>query len=85
MWPVIALLSVLTLREKRLRTGEHDLPEVPPDALLPAGASANGVSGSNGVSASNGTNGRFVVAHAEQVARSHPQRSTTASGQRLPD
>jgi len=50
---VISLVAVVTLREKRLRTGEHDLPEVPEGALRPQpgavagnGAAVNGVLGS---------------------------------------
>ncbi len=61
---VVAFFAVITLREKQLRTGEHDLPEVPEGALT-SPAAVNGI---------NGTNGRVRVEHLAQVARSHPQR-----------
>ncbi len=73
---VVALLAVLTLREKRLRTGEEDLPDVPEGALTPRRelvASAVGRNGSNG----NGSNGNGVhwTHHPAPVARVRPQRT----------
>ena len=72
----VALVAVLTLKERRLRTGELDLPEVPEGALgdsseppTPEPAMATvGRNGDNGV-------GAVSVARLETVARSHPQRS----------
>ena len=60
---VVALVAVLTLREKRLRTGEHDLHDEPP--VMPA---------SNGA-AVNGTGPLMTEEQITRVARSHPQRS----------
>ncbi len=73
---VLALLAVLTIREKRLRTGELDLPELPEHMKV----SDNATSPSNGTNGVNGTspNGRLNGTPLEQmatVARSHPQRS----------
>ena len=67
---VIAFFAVLTLREKRLRTGEHDLPEVPEGALGPppgTAATANGA----------GRNGALRAGWTDDpapVARIRPQR-----------
>ncbi|MCY3557152.1 MAG: MFS transporter [Chloroflexi bacterium] len=74
---VVAFFAVITLREKRLRTGEHDLPEVPEGALGPPRHDDSPVS----VGASNGANGngRFGGGWANDpapVARVRPQRST---------
>ena len=65
---VVAFLAVLTLREKRLRTGELDLPELPEGALgARNGASVNGAP-------------RVGWAHdPAPVARIRPQRSAPAS------
>ena len=81
---VVALLAVLTLREKRLRTGEEDLPDVPEGALTPrrelvasaVGRNGSSVTGSNGNG--NGSNGSGVhwTHHPAPVARVRPQRTT---------
>ena len=81
---VVALLAVLTLREKRLRTGEEDLPDVPVGALTPrrelvasaVGRNGSSVTGSNGNG--NGSNGSGVhwTHHPAPVARVRPQRTT---------
>ena len=76
---IVALLAVLTLREKRLRTGEEDLPDVPEGALTPRRelvASAVGRNGSNG----NGSNGNGVhwTHHPAPVARVRPQRTANS-------
>ena len=64
---VVAVIAVATLREKRLRTGEHDLQEESPEpALLPSAATTQ-----------NGALPTFNGAtpnHIAQVARPHPQR-----------
>lgn len=78
---LIAFIAVLTLKEKRLRTGEEDLPEVPEGALgsppearpLGAVAMSNGAGG-NGNSASGWTN------DPAPVARTRPQRSLAGPG-----
>ena len=78
---LVAFLAVLTLKEKRLRTGEEDLPEVPEGALgtqpkerpLEAVAVSNGA-GANGNSASRWTN------DPAPVARTRPQRSVAGPG-----
>ena len=72
----VALVAVLTLKERRLRTGELDLPEVPEGALgdssePPTPEPAMATVGRNG---DNGA-GAVSVARLETVARSHPQRS----------
>ena len=67
---VIALFAVLTLREKRLRTGEHDLPEVPEGALGPAPAAT---ASANGASA-NGALRAGWTDDPTPVARIRPQR-----------
>lgn len=64
---VVAVIAVATLREKRLRTGEHDLQEESPEpAPLPsAAATPNGATPTfNGA----------TPQHIAQVARPHPQR-----------
>ena len=64
---VVAVIAVATLREKRLRTGEHDLQEESPEPapLLPAAVPANGATPTfNGA----------TPQHIAQVARPHPQR-----------
>ena len=73
---VLAFFAVLTLREKRLRTGELDLPEVPDGALGQPLASqtierlhANGRGGRNGASSLGWTD------HPAPVARIRPQRT----------
>jgi len=67
---VISLVAVVTLREKRLRTGEHDLPEVPAGALgpQPAEVAANGA-------AVNGAPGSGWTDDPAPVARIRPQQS----------
>ena len=73
---LVAFVAVLTLKEKRLRTGEEDLPEVPEGALggppearpLEAVASTNGVGG-------NGTSAKGWTDDPAPVARIRPQRS----------
>ena len=83
---VVAVIAVATLREKRLRTGEHDLQEESPQPapLLPApttAAPANGATPTptNGATPTptNGALPTFNGAtpnHIAQVARPHPQR-----------
>ncbi len=69
---VVAFLAVLTLREKRLRTGELDLPEVPEGALGAGNAARNGAS----------VNGAPRIGWAHDpapVARIRPQRSAPVS------
>ncbi len=75
---VIAFFAVLTLKEKRLRTGEEDLPEVPEGAL-----------GQPHPAASNGANGNGALAHGwtsnpAPVARIRPQRSLAQSDDSRP-
>ena len=86
---VVALLAVITLKERALRTGELDIPEVPEGALEPVpapspaanGAHAlNGVNGVNGTNGANGANGAKPLtpqqaARIAELARSRPQRS----------
>ena len=78
---IVAVIAVATLREKRLRTGEHDLQEefpqaAQPEPLLPAPSAATPANGAtptpqNGVTpALNGA----TPQHIAQVARPHPQR-----------
>ena len=78
---VVAVIAVATLREKRLRTGEHDLQEespqpIHPEPLFPAptnGAAPNGAT----PMPTNGATPTFNGAtpnHIAQVARPHPQR-----------
>lgn len=67
---VISLVAVVTLREKRLRTGEHDLPEVPEGALGPQPGAAAG----NGA-AVNGAPGSGWTDDPAPVARIRPQQS----------
>ena len=67
---VVAVIAVATLREKRLRTGEHDLQEESPEPaplepLLPAATTQNGA-----LPTFNGA----TPQHIAQVARPHPQR-----------
>ena len=82
---VIAFFAVLTLKEKRLRTGEEDLPDVPEGALGPlpeakplvevAASTGAGIgAGGNGNSASGWTN------DPAPVARTRPQRSLAGPG-----
>lgn len=85
---VVAVIAVATLREKRLRTGEHDLHEESPKAaqptqpaqlepLLPApsaAAPANGATPTPKNGATPALNGA-TPQHIAQVARPHPQRS----------
>ena len=75
---LVAFFAVLTLREKRLRTGEHDLPEVPEGALgQPQSATSNGTNG-NGALASGWTS------NPAPVARIRPQRSLAGSDDSRP-
>ncbi|MXX47157.1 MAG: MFS transporter [Chloroflexi bacterium] len=67
---VISLVAVVTLREKRLRTGEHDLPEVPEGALGPQPGAVAG----NGA-AVNGAPGSGWTDDPAPVARIRPQQS----------
>ena len=72
----ISLVAVLTLREKRLRTGEHDLPEAPAGALGPppeAAAISNGAG-------RNGALGSGWTSDPAPVARIRPQRPPIAGG-----
>ena len=64
---VVAVIAVATLREKRLRTGEHDLQEesAEPAPLPSAATPANGA-----LPTFNGA----TPQHIAQVARPHPQR-----------
>ncbi len=74
---VVALIAVLTLRERKLRTGEHDLPEVPEGALGQPRASEAGRAlnqASNGV-VRNGVVGGGWTSDPTPVARIRPQRS----------
>ena len=78
---VVALITVLTLREKRLRTGEHDLPDFPdksdePDEAGPSDdeALAIAVAGGAAVGANDNGAGRSADGMA-WVARARPQRS----------
>ncbi|MCY3567209.1 MAG: MFS transporter [Chloroflexi bacterium] len=73
---VLALVAVVTLREKALRTGELDLPEVPEGAL----GSPNDDQSPVAVGASNGANGNGVNGGSwtndpAPVARTRPQQS----------
>ena len=75
----VALVAVLTLKERQLRTGELDLPEVPEGALgdssqPPTLETAMATVGRNGDNGDNGFSA-VSVARLETVARSHPQRS----------
>ena len=72
----VALVAVLTLKERRLRTGELDLPEVPDGALgdvveQPEREPVLATAGSNG----DGGEGGVSAVRLATVARSHPQRS----------
>ncbi len=81
---VVALLAVLTLREKRLRTGEEDLPDVPEGALTPrrelvasaVGRNGSSVTGSNGNGYGSNGSGVHWTHHPAPVARVRPQRTT---------
>ena len=74
---LVSLVAVLTLREKPLRTGEHDLPEprhhgpgdIEEPAFMPVAASANG--SQNGTRVPGGEQGMAWVAQVR------PQRSLT--------
>ena len=78
---VVAVIAVATLREKRLRTGEHDLQEespepIHPEPLFPAPTTAAPANGATPMPA-NGAAPTFNGAtpnHIAQVARPHPQR-----------
>ena len=77
---LVAFVAVLTLKEKRLRTGEEDLPEVPEGALGPPpdAAMANGAGG----------NGALRAGWANDpapVARIRPQRSLATPGRSRPE
>lgn len=65
---VVAVIAVATLREKRLRTGEHDLQEESPQPALleplPSAATNGALPTFNGATPN----------HIAQVARPHPQR-----------
>ncbi len=73
---VVAFFAVLTLREKRLRTGEEDLPEVPEGALggSPEARPLAAVTASNGASG-NGTPAAGWTDDPAPVARIRPQRT----------
>ena len=80
---VIAFFAVLTLKEKRLRTGELDLPEVPEGALRPPPEARplEAVAVSNGA----GGNGNFAARWNNDpapVARTRPQRSLAEPAER---
>ena len=70
---VLAFFAVLTLREKRLRTGEHDLPEVPEGALEAAEEARLAVA----VGVGNGASWPHDPA---PVARLRPQQSANGNG-----
>ena len=79
---VVAVIAVATLREKRLRTGEHDLQEespepAHPEPLFPAPTNGATPMPTNGAAprgvASTTPNGA-TPQHIAQVARPHPQR-----------
>ncbi len=76
---LVAFVAVLTLKEKRLRTGELDLPEVPQGALEPTpdAKTLEPVGVSNGV-AGNAALGSAWTRDPAPVARIRPQRSTVA-------
>ncbi len=76
---LVAFVAVLTLKEKRLRTGELDLPEVPQGALEPTpdAKTLEPVGVSNGV-AGNAAFGSAWTRDPAPVARIRPQRSTVA-------
>ena len=76
---LVAFVAVLTLKEKRLRTGELDLPEVPQVALEPTpdANTLEPVGVSNGV-AGNAALGSAWTRDPAPVARIRPQRSTVA-------
>ena len=76
---LVAFVAVLTLKEKRLRTGELDLPEVPQGALelTPDANTLEPVGVSNGV-AGNAALGSAWTRDPAPVARIRPQRSTVA-------
>ena len=76
---LVAFVAVLTLKEKRLRTGELDLPEVPQGALelTPDAKTLEPVGVSNGV-AGNAALGSAWTRDPAPVARIRPQRSTVA-------
>ncbi len=67
----VALVAVLTLKEQRLRTGEHDLPEVPEGALSPPTEPV----AVNGRTTSNGATPPIWANDPELVARIRPQRT----------
>lgn len=73
---VVAFFAVLTLREKRLRTGEEDLPEVPKGALggSPEARPLAAVTVSNGASG-NDTPAAGWTDNPAPVARIRPQRT----------
>ena len=66
---LVAVIAIVTLREKRLRTGEHEEPEE--EALAPALAQPAAASPNGATPALNGAT-PAAVAH---IARPHPQRS----------
>lgn len=73
---VVAVIAVATLREKRLRTGEHDLQEESPEPIHPAPlfpAPTNGATPTTPNGATPTFNGA-TPQHIAQVARPHPQR-----------
>ena len=73
---VISVIAVLTLREKRLRTGEHDLPEVPDGALAePIANGAAPVTVGTNKAVGNGALGAGWTEHPAPVARIRPQRA----------
>ena len=76
---LVAFVAVLTLKEKRLRTGELDLPEVPQGALelTQDAKTLEPVGVSNGV-AGNAALGSAWTRDPAPVARIRPQRSTVA-------
>ena len=78
---VVAVIAVATLREKRLRTGEHDLQEESPEPIHPEPlpSAATTAAPANGATPmpTNGALPTFNGAtpnHIAQVARPHPQR-----------
>ena len=82
---VVAFFAVLTLKEKRLRTGEEDLPEVPEGALgpLPEAKPLVEVAASNGAGIGAGGNGNSASGWTNDpapVARTRPQRSLAGPG-----
>ena len=85
---VVAFFAVLTLREKQLRTGEHDLPEVPEGALSPQPQAElrayEPITATNGVANGRDGNGSTTswTSDPAPVARVRPQRAISGGNGR---